>query len=243
MLPILWLADQPYWIYISFLVGPTYLVWRYAGIEFVIKWYYALWPAILIYFFYAHGHRFFKGDFAKETLTYGLPLMPIAILLAVIAFKKIGIHGYFTLCITLLSNIQVSRSYLNDWYSMFLKKLPRNPVPEKVAALFWREDWRLLGVKALPMLAGCIGLMILTYKGLRWINQEILIPRRENKKKKMLEKLQKEFGLYTPEKEKTKLSDPGLHVIEESGKLSSVQDFSSRQQSSDLKWASSVNKP
>ena len=202
MLPIIWLADQPYFVYITFLVGPTYLVWKFVGFESVIKWYYALWPAIAIYFLYAHGHRFFRGDFAKETLTYGLPLMPVVILLVVVMLRKIKIHAVFTLWIAILSNIQVSCSYLNDWYLIFLKKLPRDPVPEKVSALFWREDWWLLGVKAVPMLVGSIALIILVCKSVMQINRNFIIPRRQSKKKRMLEKLQRELGVnYGAQKE------------------------------------------
>jgi hypothetical protein len=236
MLPIIWLADQPYFVYIAFLVGPTYLVWRFVGIDSVIKWYYALWPAIVIYFLYAHGHRFFKGDFAKETLTYGLPLMPVVILLVVVALRKIKIHAVFTLWITILSNLLVSYSYLNDWYLLFLKKLPRNPIPEKVAALFWREDWWLLGVKAVPMLAGAIALIILVCKSIIQINKKIILPRRQNNKKRMLEKLQKELGVTdvaTQESSPVLYTDQGKgsHDIVESDKIGwlgnmvSTEDF------------------
>ncbi len=240
MLPIIWLADQPCFVYIAFLVGPTYLVWRFVGIESVLKWYYALWPAIVIYFLYAHGHRFFKGDFAKETLNYGLPLMPVVILLVVVALRKIKIHAVFTLWITILSNLLVSFSYLNDWYLLFLKKLPRNPIPEKVAALFWREDWWLLGVKAVPMLAGAIGLIILVCKTIIQINKNFLIPRRQNKKKRMLEKLQKELGTASVSQQQSMPSTELIQEfpgIEESGKINSVNDISSKQGSNALTWS------
>ncbi len=194
LLPLIWLFDHPYYVYFSFLLLPTYIVYRLFGVEAIFKWYFTLWPAIAIYFLYAHGHRAFMGDFAKETLTYGLPLMPIAILLSVVLFKKIGIHNAFTLLVATLSNMLVSFWFIYDWYLGFLKKLPRKAIPEKVAAMFWREDWWLLGAKTLPMLAGSIGLVVLVYKGILWINREILIPRRHNKKKKMLEKLQRELG-------------------------------------------------
>jgi hypothetical protein len=224
MLPIIWLADQPYFVYITFLVGPTYLVWKFLGFDAVLRWYYALWPAIAIYFCYAHGHRFFKGDFAKETLTYGLPLMPVVILLVVVALRKIKIHAVFTLWITILSNLLVSFSYLNDWYLVFLKKLPRNPIPEKVAALFWREDWWLLGVKAVPMLAGAIALLILVCQSIIKINRNVIIPRRQNKKKRMLEKLQKELGVTDVSPQELspiicKDQEKGLHDIVEADKI------------------------
>lgn len=240
LLPIIWLCDHPYYVYFSFLLLPTYIVYRLFGFEAIFKWYFTLWPAIAIYFLYAHGHRAFMGDFAKETLTYGLPLMPIAILLSVCLFKKIGIHNAFTLLVATLSNMLVSFWFIYDWYLGFLKKLPRNPIPEKVAALFWREDWWLLGAKTMPMLVGSIGLMILIYKGLRWVNREILIPRRQNKKKRMLEKLQKEFGTANISQQQTIPSAESIQEfpgIEESGKIKSVNDFSNNQGSDALTWS------
>jgi hypothetical protein len=209
MLPvIIYMADKPYFIYIAFLVMPTYLVWKLFGFEIVLRWYFALWPAIAIYFFYAHGHRFFKGYFPKEILTYGLPLMPIVILLAVSLFKKIRINSSFTLWVATLCNMWVSFWFIYDWYLGFLKKLPKKAIPEKVAAMFWREDWWLLGVKALPMLVGSIGLVVLIYKSILWINRKFLVPRRQKKKAQMLKKLQEEFGVTQNFAEKKELGVP-----------------------------------